>query len=247
MSYTPRVWNNNDIVKHTDLNRIEQGIANSEQIPQNSITLYVSAYSGDNTTGTGEADKPFKTLDKAIDKFPCSNDKNVEYILQVGPGEYPSLTLTSPKNIKMIISGNATVKGDILISCGKLSVVSSVEDASFSAFEGNLTMLGGDLNVAVPLSVVQSSPGEGIGIDCREGAHLAVQNEVTIQNFNTAIRCISSYLSLRNVQTESSITGVICECGLVQLGRESIQATTKFVAQHGGRIYVGAQAIGTSY
>lgn len=267
MAYSAKTnWVNNDIVKPADMNRIEEGIAALDKgkadasmsnvtdaaflakakqskvatYPTSLIKLYVAS-SGDPFTGDGSAAAPFSTIQKAIDAFPDCNDLGVEYVINVAEGGYPEFTLNSSKNITMYISGAVSVTADITIKAGNLKVVSVVEGSSFSTFAGALKVEGGNFSCHVPLGLVQPSVTPAAAITCKDGASFSARDEVIIMNFSIGIDCEGSVMHIRKLTTQAAVNGVICESGIVVIGAEEMEATTKFITQHGGRIYLGAQ------
>lgn len=241
MAYTPKTWQNNDIVKPEDLNRIEQGIANAETPPQSTIILYVSP-SGNDASADGSSSKPFRTIQEAINAFPTSNDKSVVYTLNVAAGTYAGFTLKSSKAISATLSGQIIFTSDIYLDAGLLSLESNrANTPSINFSKCHLFARGGNLNSDVPTSFGDYTTARNAAIECSKCSVINLEGQLTISGINTAIRCQGATARVKQISTTEVTTGVSCNGGIVQIGEETISATTKFTTQFGGRIYVGAQ------
>lgn len=240
MAYDAKTnWRNNDIVTADDLNRIERGIADSAS-PADDRVIYVAA-DGSDATGTGELTKPFRTIQKAIDSFPTSNNLSKLCVISLGEGSYPGFTLSAFKRIEVSTHGEILITGDIVISAGKLTIVEE-SDTSVYIMGGAITMTGGYFECLVMLGITNESMSDKVAVNCTGSSHFSVPAEMVVANCITAINCAHSFMTIRRLLTDVITTGIICDCGIVQLGDDVIQATTaKFVTKNGGRIYVGAQ------
>lgn len=233
-------WRNNDIVTPEDLNRIEKGIADSAS-PDASITFYVSP-SGDDTAGTGEEHNPFRSIQKAIDSFPSNNSLGKSYSIELQEGEYTGFRLAAFKAITINVSGEVQITGNITISEGRLTFMGDAE-AGITVVNGRIVMGGGDLTAMITLGVTYlDTTSNSNAIDCSSGAKFTSTSDVIVAKFKTAVKCSYSHIHLKRLLTDVIDTGIVCECGVVQIGDDVIQASTKFVTQKGGRIYVGAYA-----
>ena len=240
MPYNARTnWRNNDIVTPDDLNRIEKGIAESAS-PDASISFYVSP-SGDDTAGTGEQGNPFKSIQKAIDSFPSNNALGKSYTIELEEGNYTGFRLAAFKAITINVSGQVSITGNVTISEGRLTFMGDAE-ASVTVVNGRIAMGGGDLTAMISLGVTYTDiVSTANAIDCSSGAKFTSTSDVIVANFKTAVRCAYSHIHLKRLLTDVITTGIVCECGIVQIGDDVIQASTKFITQQGGRIYVGSQ------
>ena len=242
MPYSAKTnWRNNDIVTPDDLNRIEQGLADVAS-PKDDIILYVSA-AGDDNTGTGDMNSPFRTVQKAIDALPPCNALGKACVIKIYEGEFAGFTLSAFKQIDVVVQGIVQFKGDIIINSGSMTFVDET-DAQVYLIDARLYMNGGKLTSFIPIGITtsaQSSQYNGIAINCANGSIFGVHADTTITHHTTAISCSHSYINLKRMLTDQTSTGIVCECGITQLGDDVIQASTKFVTRDGGRIYVGAQ------
>ena len=240
MPYSAKTnWRNNDIVTPDDLNRMEKGIADSAS-PAEDVSLYI-APSGNDDTGTGEVDKPFRTVQKAIDSFSANNALGKLCILKMAEGSYPGFTLSCFKRIEISAEGEIQITGDIVINSGRLTFVEE-SDTGIYLVGGRVIMNGGYFVCGVTLGITnQGGMVNAIAVECSESSHFATYSDVIVANYATAIKCSHSYISLHRFMTDVITTGIICDCGIVQIGDDVIQASTKFITQNGGRIYVGAQ------
>lgn len=270
MAYSPKLnWVNNDIVKPEDLNRIERGIFNSADItlsnvqgadflqkanqsgvatgPLSDVQIYVSPQ-GDDAGGNGSSQRPFLTIEKAINTFPTPNDRSVLYTLNLEPGMYAGFTLNASKNINIVASGEVRITSDIDVNFGSIAISSSRTGAATLIFQNShLVVKGGKFQCSIPITFTNYSGARTPAIECLEGSTVNIENEVSIQNIYMGVSCIGSTIRIKKIATEALTTGISCSCGIVQLGEETISATTKFVIQHGARIYVGAQTSMPNY
>lgn len=243
MAYSPKTnWRNNDIVTPNDLNRIERGIAESSS-PSDDIVFYISP-DGSDTTGTGDGNTPFRTIQKAIDSFPTSNNESKLFVIKIAEGQYPGFTMSTPKKVEVSVVGNVQIMGDVVLNAGTLFFADET-DAGVYIMDSRIIMTGGELISMIQLAVTTSTQIEAvdtIAVDCSCGSKLSVHSELIVTHHTTAVKCSHSTITLKRMMTDATPTGVICECGIVQIGDDVIQASAaKFVTQDGGRIYVGAQ------
>lgn len=234
-------WRANDIVMPDDLNRIERGIAESAS-PADDVIVYV-APEGNDETGTGEGTKPFRTIQKAIDSFPTSNNLSKLCVIKVAPGQYSGFTMSTPKKVEFSVQGEVQILSDVVLNSGSIFFADET-DANVYLVGCRIIMSGGNLMSMIPLAVTtldQNVPYDGIAIDCASGSTFGVHADLIITNHTTAIRCSHSHMTLKRMLTDKTATGIVCQCGIVQLGDDVLQASTKFITQDGGRIYVGAQ------
>lgn len=249
MAYNPKTnWRNNDIVTPEDLNRIERGIAESAS-PADDVILYI-APSGSDDTGTGQIDKPFRTFQKAIDTLPICNGLGKLCVIKIAEGQYPGFIMCADKRIELSAQGTIQILGDVIINDGTLIFVDETGGEVY-LIDSTLTMTGGNFMSMIQTAVTTSdqiSPRDGVAIDCSVGSKFGVHADLIITHRLTAIRCSHSHMTLKRLLTDATPTGIVCECGIVQLGDDVIQASAaKFVTQDGGRIYVGAQSSTPNY
>lgn len=246
MAYNAKTnWRNNDIVTPDDLNRIERGIADSAS-PAEDVSVYV-APSGNDTTGTGEVDKPFRTIQKAIDSLPDVNKMSKLCIIKLAEGQYPGFTLSCSKRIEISAQGEIQILGDVVLNSGRITFVEE-PDAELYVLGGKIVMNGGYFVSRIMLGITnQEGMVTGVAIECNEGSYFAAYGDMVIANHTTGITCAHSHMYLHRLLTDIITTGIICDCGIVQIGDDVIQASAKFVTQHGGRIYVGAQTDTPNY
>lgn len=234
-------WRNNDIVTPEDLNRMEQGIADSAS-PADDILFYVYE-NGSDETGTGDINKPFRTIQKAIDAIPTSNNLSKLCYIKVGAGQYPGFTMSTPKKVEFIIQGDVQIMSDVVINAGTVFFADEA-DAAVYLTDSQIIMSGGNFMSMIMVGVTtsdQNVPLDAVAVDCSAGSKFGVHADLVITHHTTAVRCSHSHVHLKRMMTDKTATGIVCECGIVQLGDDVLQATTKFITQDGGRIYVGAQ------
>ena len=263
MAYSAKTnWKNNDIVTPDDLNRIEKGISDSAQkdlgnvtdavftakAKKNNVAIYSTSLitltvspSGNDDTGTGTSSAPFRTIQKAIDALPDCNNLGVRYTINVAEGSYPGFTLGAFKNITMRMAGATIVEGDITVNAGNLTISTVQSGTTLTLSSGVIKVSGGSLDINFAVTMTRATPGTGTAVTCDNGCHFGVKADFSIVNYNIGINCSHSYISIRKLKIEAAVSGIICESGIAQMGAGEVQADTKFVIQHGGRIYVGAQ------
>lgn len=100
--------------------------------------IYIDFNGGNDTTGTGSQNYPFKTLSKAVT---LCTDKTKEYTIKVAQGIYQELTpsITVPANISLIGDGSSFGAFQINIDCTDITESKPI----YSQLQANFTM---DLN-----------------------------------------------------------------------------------------------------
>ena len=66
MSYTPTTWQNGDVITAEKLNHMEDGVANSIQLPENALLAHVE---WDDEAGSYISDKTFAEMVSASDNY----------------------------------------------------------------------------------------------------------------------------------------------------------------------------------
>ena len=263
MAYQAKTnWQLNEFVQPEDMNRIESGIrdvdlnkadsnlsnvldatflnkakASGIEMPSSAdITYYVSP-NGNDTTGDGTGDRPFKTLQKAVDSFPYSNPLGSIYYIRVMPGTYDGFVLRSNKNIWISADSDNVYIGRILLYTG------------FVHIQNNLTLndcvsIFNTANLIVQQVTIDRTSGSGEpAIICQYGGRLIVTDKISINNVHVGVDCLFADVFISHMVMTGGVTGISCNCGQVTLGKEEISAATKYVVTNSGRIYVDSQTI----
>ena len=103
-------------------------------------TIYVNATSGDDTTGDGRAEKPYKTIKKGMDNASAGDTINV------ASGEYEEDDITIDKPVKLIGTADETlIKGYITIK----DTSASIKDMKFLATDKHSIILEKAKNTSI--------------------------------------------------------------------------------------------------
>lgn len=263
MAYSAKTdWKTGDYVRPEDMNRMEGGIKQAHEnkvdkdlsnvtdaafankaktsgidMPAlNDITYYVSP-NGNDTTGDGTGDRPFKTLQKAVDSFPYSNPVGSIYYIRVMPGTYDGFVLRSNKNIWISADSDNVYIGRILLYTG------------FVHIQNNITLndcvsIFNTANLIVQQATIDRTSGSGEpAIICQYGGRLIVTDKISINNVQVGVDCLFADVIISHMVMTGGTTGISCNCGQVSLGKEEISADTKYVVTSSGRVFVGSETI----
>ena len=254
-------WKINEYVQPDDMNRIEMGIqdvdtnkadSNMSNVPNASfsikakssgmdvppsgdITYYVSV-NGNDTTGDGTADRPFKTLQKAVDSFPHSNPLGSIYYIIATEGTYDGFVLRANKNIWISAIGSVYI-GRILLYNGFVHIQDKLT-LNDSVFVFNTATL-----IVKEVAIDRTSGSGEPGVTCQYGGRFIVTYKLFINNVALGIDCLLAQAFINEMEMTGGSTGISCGCGQVNLGNEQISATTKYAVTNSGRIFIGSQTI----
>lgn len=262
MAYSPKTdWKLGDTVQPADMNRIEGGIkeldtnkanTNLSNVPNSTFSskakasgLEVPAYidttsyvspNGNDTTGDGTAEKPFKTLQHAVNSFPASNPTGAIYHIVVTEGTYEGFILRSNKHIWISPQGNVTL-GKIFLYNGFLHIQDSLTLNDGAGIFNAATLIITQAAITKPVGSSEAA------VMCRFGGKFIVTDTITINSSSVGVDCVMAQAFINNMVMNDGLIGIACACAQVNLGAESISAATKYVVTNSGRIYVDSQTI----
>ena len=245
---TPKVdWAPEDGVLDADFNRIEGNInflkGVSDRVTPNiltdDVTIYVSP-SGNDDTGTGASNMPFRTITKALSVVP-KNLSGRSVIINVSAGTYnESLTIEgfdTPITLTGTIGAAVTVSGVRVAGCTcfveNIRIISDI-----AVFVTNGGRLVGDIDLTV----------NGRAITVNYGGHLVISNAIVNNVSAYAIEVNrGGVFHATTVSGNGNTNGIRCQSGgVASLGTNSMLVSgTQYNSLTGGRIYTGSQQPGT--
>ena len=207
-------------------------------------TIYVST-SGNDASGDGSSNLPFKTVQKAINSIP-KDLNNREITINIASGTYS-------ENVE--IAG--FYGGTLRIACGTVSL------KSLTVYEANVIITGTQLTLA--------ANGLSNGFYCHRGANIICQinlivngstngiivsygsrfsgKNVTINSCTIAVLSSSAaYVAITALTGSKNNNGISASAGIVSIGTiDAALASTLYVTAAGGRIFAGSQASVPNY
>lgn len=231
-------WGRADGVRDSDLNRIEGNILHLYGMSVNAdITIYVNGSSGNDTSGSGTAAAPYKTITKALSVLPRNIDRHV-VVINISAGTYlDAVTIRGFSGvITLRLTGTTTINSLAIDGCtvayggAQLNVSNGISLTNGAGFYGSDIIYVGGANQ--------------VGISVRNGSCMSVLQAVNVSNATSVAIDVYSqgrfYAS--TIGGSNNSTGIIASTGgVVCYGSMSMTATTKHMASTGGRIYSGAQ------
>lgn len=209
------------------------------------LMLYVST-SGNDNSGDGTEDKPFATIQHAIDSVPKNLNGRV-ITINIASGTYSE---------DVVVSG---------FHGGSLRLTfATVTIKTFSAYESNVIMAGTALTLTasgntygfhvhrgsnvicqLPVTIIGSTTGLFVGY----GSRFAGRNTITINSCTYAVSTsYAAYFYAVTLEGSKNNNGIQAAAGIASIGSiNSAMASTLYVTLAGGRIYTGAQASVPSY
>jgi len=211
-----------------------------------SLYIYVSSASGDDGTGDGTAEKPYATIQKAIDTLPrnLNGYNGVVFIAGGTYNEYVEIADFIHGNVTIAnqSSQNVVINGDLSVSdChsvqlsgfGTLTINGRLYVSNVNAFfnSANSTVVT-DTIYAEAVRVINTNAvfngalsaktlSYGIGVLADNGANIFIENIAILSGTGTGIKADAG--------------------GKMAYGTASNSATTQTATARGGRIYSGAQ------
>lgn len=208
-------------------------------------TIYVSK-SGNDASGDGSENKPYATIQKAIDSIPkCIEGYTI--MINIASGTYSE---------DVIIEG---FSGAMLrLEVGTITINSLSVFGSCVAIEGTGLTLnangktygihchrGCNLICQIPITVNGSVNGVYVGY----GSNFEGRDVLTVNSCTYAVSCtFAAQASLSTLTGSKNNNAIQASGGIVAFGTiVSTMASTLYVTSSGGRIYTGSQASVPSY
>lgn len=204
------------------------------------------ATNGSDLTGDGTSDKPFKTIQYAIDSIPKDlNDRTVSIV--VPSGNYPEdITISNFYGGTLSLSfGTVTINSiSVFDSCVIIQGTNLYLAATGKSY-GVYCHRGANVICQVPISIT----GANQGIYAVFGSKFSGNRAVTVNSSAEAV--VSMYASTVYISALSGIqnkNGIVAASGIVHINSIAAGfATTMYTTSGGGRIYTGAQASVPTY
>ena len=207
--------------------------------------IYV-ATSGNDASGDGSENYPYKTIQKAIDSIP-KDLENHEITINIASGTYSE---------EVVVSG---------FHGGSLRMAfASVTVTTLSIYESNVILSGTSLTIAsngktyglyvhrasnaicqLPITINGATNGLFVGY----GSRFAGRNTITINSCTyAATASYAAQLYAIALEGSKNNNGVMASAGIATIGSiVASMASTLYVTAAGGRIYTGSQASVPSY
>lgn len=247
---TPKVdWATEDGVMNIDFNRIEGNIQYlydetnkviGTMLAAN-VTIYVST-TGNDTTGTGASNAPFKTINKAISMVP-KNLNGFDATIYISNGTYSetvNITNYYGGTVKLAGPAGSVVISGLIVSYGSRVMVETITLTS-----------NGTLNVIYDGYFVSTAPvtlaNGTYGVYVSSGSVCMFDANVTINSTTTcgALATTGGRIHFSGISGSGNRVGLYAsQGGLISHGLSSLVATTLSVTETGGRINTGAQTGG---
>lgn len=241
---TPKVdWSREDGVRDDDLNRMEGNIAHLKGITDmldpniltRDITIYVSP-SGNDNTGTGATDAPYRTITKALAAAP-KNLSGRSVTISIAQGSYSeNVTIEgfdAPVNLTGSIGASITISGLRVSGCvcsvGSISLISTG-----SVFVTNGAKLIGDFDLTL----------RGYSLTVNYGGAVTMNNLVATNVTGYVIEANrGGTLFASSMSGSGNASGIRSQSGAsVAYGTNYMTVSgTQFTTATGGRIYSGSQ------
>ena len=227
--------------------------------------IYVST-SGNDTTGDGTQNKPFRTISKAIQYAPYL----INQTINIASGTYnENVTINNHKDIVFNISGNVTISGSTSTSAdviylrrsslgfmfepnAKLTIINPNSNSNVgciaAGYDSCIYTISSD---ATSLLELQQTGNNGYGISMMRGSYLGSYGSQTqIKLINCTIGIAGMYggrIALYKV-IGTATKAFHIDASLLHIADYSgITASTMFATYNGGRIYSAAQTSAPNY
>ena len=215
-----------------------------------SKSVYVDATNGDDTTGDGSQEKPWKTIQKAVDMCPTITRGAYQYYVILKAGTYEQNVNIYNLSTFIFISGedySSIDKADNTLIKGRIDVSNC-----------NMIMLRGlkiESNDRVGVAINRGSNGDMLNCKldkCRMNVDRATLSAIRcdVSNYTGdksvgAIHCQGGIIELSNITGTGNNVAMTCGTnggygGLIYLGSNCSIEGSK-VADYGGRIEFGRQ------
>lgn len=235
-----------DIVFTSDKRNVQEVLDGKADILKVSRTVYVSE-SGNDETGDGTQNNPWRSIQKAIDNVPVING-NQEYSISVSAGKYSGFIAKS-------VSATITLAGEIFIADSRMYPVEI--DNSNIKINGNENIFnirsddfgalfyihnGGKINAYKTIFKLRGN-GDGIGINIVSDSGFSQNSNISFDYIGTAISVLTNSMFYADGLYGNDVgIGIHVEAGgRVAYDTNNIHAEIPSETASGGRIYTGAQ------
>lgn len=239
---TPKTdWSAQDGVRDTDLNRIEENLLylyNTDGVRADK-TVYV-ATTGNDSTGTGSASAPFKTINKALNSISkTTNGRTVA--INIATGTYTEDILIKGYSGPIVLAGAYSAVASV--NSFKVDGCICVLDTLAIAVAGRTievtngaTLVGtGRLNASGASTNVKVTNGSRVSLGSLDSA-LATDYALSVDG--------ASHAHFGTMQGNGNSVGILVQGGsVVSYRTNNLDAVdTDIVSYSGGRVYSGSSA-----
>lgn len=206
------------------------------------ITIYVST-SGNDTSGTGTAANPYKTINKAVSTVP-KNLGGHDATIHVAGGTYNETVTAHHFGNGRILMNNGTAGTSVTVTGINLlnahyfqvgrNIDLSVGTAGIVVDNNSLFISAGDISIT----------GAATGVIVNNNAHFNNSGSLVVNNATTAaIRVSAGQANISTISGAGNTIGLLAVSGgvITITSAGNLTATTKYSTTTGGRIYSGAQ------
>lgn len=242
---TPKTdWAAADSVRDTDFNRIEGNILelyNADAL-RSAKTVYVST-SGNDTTGTGSASAPYRTINKALSTIP-RNLNGYAATINIAAGTYNEVVNLNGYSGPIILTGSyntqVAVSGFTVDDCVCVLDEINIVLASVSANVTNGGVLAGSGGIMV------SSVATGLNVN--KGSRVAITRLNAVSTTSAAIAVDgASHVSISTMSGSDNMVAILVQGGsIVAYGSNNMAAGRVYTQFTGGRVYTGGGTGGSS-
>lgn len=222
-------WSSADGVRNTDFNRIEE---NTRVLYLDKLrgrpTLTVSL-SGNDTTGTGSASAPYRTIGAALRALPRDLNGFGAVINIASAGAYAetvevkdftngTIVLSGPANASVSIMGLNVENANLQVSSIALTVYST---GIFTGINGSIICASGSIIVTAG------------GVTARYGGLIEVTTTLTVSNADRAIQAqYGSTISVATLSGTNNSIGIYAYNSTVYISTLSLTAVTRIVNEN---------------
>lgn len=227
---TPKTnWSSADGVRDSDFNRIEENIRVLHLETLRGRPTITVSLSGNDTTGTGSASAPYRTIGKALSTLPRDLNGFGATIQIASAGAYAeTVEVKDFTNGTIVFSGaaNATVSimglnvenSNVQISNIALSVYST---GIFVGINGSLVCASGSITVTAG------------GVTVRYGAVLEVTTSLTVSNADRALQAqYGATASIATLAGTNNAVGIYAYNSTVFVSNLTLTATARIVNEN---------------
>lgn len=243
-------------ISENELNELKETLENiiimlgkKADILKVNTTVWV-AENGNDETGDGTQQKPWRTIQKALDDVPVING-NYVYNINIQAGVYPGFVASN-------VSASLTLLGDVEIHSEGVDYPVDVNNSTVTVYGGHTLKMSGTgfkailyihnsgmfntYHVGMEMTGYGTERGIGINI-LSNGGFSNPDAQILFQTLETAIRVETNSAFHANQISGNVKNGIYCDKGgMATYGINNLTATGTLIrTESGGRVYSGAQ------
>lgn len=196
------------------------------------ITIYVSASTGNDTTGNGSSEEPYKTINKALSVIP-KNLNGFDAKITIASGTYPeSVAILGfhGGTLEIFLSANITINSleiqettRVYLNSGTFRnlTISNTTGIPIVVYKNSL-LESSNINI-----IVNGSVGYN-GFEITDNSNFLSFATVTINNANNALKVYGSHFYTTTLAGSGNVVGILGDQGcIISYGSKTITATTE--------------------